>query len=157
MPLHLSFRNHTKSGQTKSTRATFEHTSTTSRIRGQVCESTPVSPLNEPVSPHVENHSKHISLASARARITAGSNVLIFLITLDDNLSEKPWFVGVIRTGSMRSIASDYFLVAKSWSESKTMIWEKFTIGIPIVNAPQYHKIMILGHKRLPSNDRSSY
>ena len=79
-------------------------------------------PLNEPVSPHVENHSKNISLASARAPITAGSNVLIFLITLDDNFSEKLWFVGVIRTGSMRSIASDYFLVAKSWFERKPLL-----------------------------------
>ena len=88
-------------------------------------------------------------MASVRARITAGSIVLIFLITLDDNLSEKPWFVGVIRTGSMRSIASDYFLVAKSWSESKILLWEKFTIGIPIVNAPQYHKAMLFCSKMI--------
>ena len=40
-------------------------------------------PLNEAVSPYVENPSKNSSLASVRPRMTAGSDLLIFLKSRD--------------------------------------------------------------------------
>ena len=76
-------------------------------------------------------------------------NSIVFLITSDHNMSEKPLFVGVIRNGSRWSIASDYFLRAKSWSESKSFLLGQITVEFPIVISPQYHKILFLSSKMI--------
>ena len=82
---------------------------------------------------NVENESEKSYLESVRPPVATGSNVLIFLITLDDNLLEKPWFGRVVRHASRRSIARSIIF------EQKIKILrcrDEITIGIPIVKFP---------------------
>ena len=82
----------------------------------------------------VENEPKNIYLASVSATIVAGSNILIFLITLGDNMTENPWFVGVIRHASWRSIARSII-----FEQNIKILWYcgEITIGSSIVNCPK--------------------
>ena len=93
-----------------------------------------ITPSERTGQSDVENESKNISLASASATITARSNVLIFLITLGDNLPEKPWFVRVNRHASRRSIARSIIFEQKI-----KILWYcgEITIGSSIVNCPK--------------------
>ena len=74
-------------------------------LRIGVIVTTKSRPLDEASSPYVEKPSKNISLGSVGPDMVAKSNVLIFLIALGDCLPGKPWFVGVNRRASRRSIA----------------------------------------------------
>ena len=93
-----------------------------------------VTPPERTGQSDVENESKNISLASASATVAAGSNVLIFLITLGDYLPEKPWFVRVNRHASRRSIARSIIFEQKI-----KILWYsgEITIGNSIVNCPK--------------------
>ena len=64
-----------------------------------------LTPAERSEQSDVENRPKNISLGSVGPDTAAKSNVLIFLITLGDYLPENPWFVGVNRHASRRSIA----------------------------------------------------
>ena len=92
---------------------------------------TQITPYERTGQSDVENGSKKSSLESVGPPMAAGSNVLIFLITLGDNLPEKPWFVRVTRHASRRSIARSIIFEQKI-----KILWFRgeITIGNPIVN-----------------------